>query len=241
MTRWLGMMGACAALLVAAPMGASAQDGGGGFPILLSGGLKAGGGGNYLGEPSNRPAVSLPFDDGAGGWGAGVGPYVQGAILDGLLSLELGLIVDWGYNWSQYTLGQTDYELGWDFTTMRIPIMFEVGTPGEGTRLSLGTGPELAVGMGAKGKVDGANMSQRFPATGEGGTHWAFNLGIEAPFKMLRLSFDVHYTLNLDSVKDYRERVAFVGNSGIPVSVLAKHDMDLRLLLGVAYDYELSL
>lgn len=214
------------------------------FPILLTGGLKFGGGGNYLSTPTNRPLTPQPFDDGAGGWGAAIGPYVQGTILDGLLSLETGFIFDWGYNWSKFTLNNTDYEFGFEFSTLRIPLMLELGTPGEGTRLSVGTGPEFAIGRGSKGRVDpGVPPTQytSFPAHGEGGTLWAFNVGAEVPFKMLRITFDIHYTMNLDSQSDYAKRVGLSPGGGLTPDVLAKHDMDLRLLLGVGYDYTIGL
>lgn len=206
----------------------------------LTAGAKLGVGGNYLGAPDDPPAGgSLPFDDGVGGWGLGGGIFSEVRFFNGHLGAELDLLIDSSHNWSKLSIGNTlDYKLGWSATDLRMPVLVNVGTSNEKTRLAFGTGPEFVFALGAKPTSEvtsGPNVPfNAFDAKTKTHVNWAFNLGLAAPVGRVKLTFDIRFTLNLNSQSKYADRWD-ISPGGTP-SVVAMHRMDLRLLLGVAYD-----
>lgn len=207
-------------------------------PLAL--GVKLGAGGNMLLEPDDKASVPVgAFDDGVGGYGITGGFYAELRLLDGLLAVESGLMFDTVNNWSQLDLFGVEYELGWTSNSLRIPLLVSVGTPGSGTRVSLGTGFELVLPLGASQQFSvergsgGAGGSLLTGAETETQGNWLVNLGLASPVGPLRLSFDVRFALNLSPPSNYADRY----DSG---TVLAEHGMDLRLLLGLAYELELG-
>lgn len=209
-------------------------DGGGAgkSPVAVTVGVKFGVGGNYLPAPDKPAGASYFFDDGVGGVGFGGGFYSQARVLDGLLGLELGFIFDSSNNWSKYTLNGNDFEPAWTTLEMRMPLLFSVGTPGEGTRVSFGTGPEFAFPLSASTEAPGP-----FPTTGTVATethvNWLINLGLAVPVSVVKVSFDLRFGYNLGLPSNNYERAS----GSVPsYYVLAEHALDLRLLLGVGYD-----
>lgn len=199
---------------------------------------KLGGGGNYLPPPSEKPPFAAPFDDGVGGYGIAGGVAVDVRLLRGLLGVETGFIVDALKNWSKYEpTGNAGPELslGWSSTDLRVPLLLSVGTPGEGTRLSFGTGPEFVVPMGTdfELEIERAGFFQdamyRYEVEAETHVNWLFNFGLASPVGPVRVTFDLRFALNLAVPDTYAERV-FNG------ALVTQHSMDLRLLLGVGYD-----
>jgi len=212
------------------------------FPLRLLVALKGGGGGNYQNVPDQPPPSSRPFDDGAGGWGAMLGVTVQATAFKGLLGLEMGLLYDWGHTWSKFTFNNADTEWGYEFSTMRFPLLLEVGTPGEGSRLSFGTGPEFAFGGDAEVVAtsdDFGGVNDTRATGGQGSTFWIFNLGAELGVEdYLAVTFDIHYAMNLDAESVYVDRF---DNPNDPFTLQAKNDHELRLMLGVGYVHDLAL
>ena len=220
-----------AAILANAP--ARAEE----SPYQLTVGAKLGAGGNFLGAPDDPPAGTLPFDDGVGGWGIGGGIFSEARFLNGHLGAEIGLLIDSSHNWSKLTISNAiDYQLGWNATDLRLPVLVNVGTNNEGTRLALGTGPEFAFSLGADATSEvTSGPDVPFPAfDAKGKTHvnWAFNAGLGLPIGRLRLTFDIRFALNLQSPDKYADRYEL----GTPPSVIALHRMDLRFLIGLGYD-----
>jgi hypothetical protein len=206
-------------------------------PYQVTVGGKLGVGGNFLGAPSDPPAGTLPFDDGVGGWGIGGGVFGEARFFKGHLGAEIGLLFDSVHNWSKLTVGNAiDYRLGWTGTDLRLPILVNAGTSNEGTRLAFGTGPEFVFPLGYEpvSEVDsGPNIPfAAFDAKGKTHVNWVFNAGLAAPIGPVKLTFDIRFTLNLQNLDQYADRYEL----GAPPSVVAMHKMDLRLLLGVAYD-----
>lgn len=204
----------------------------------LTVGGKLGVGGNFLPAPDDPPAGgSQPFDDGVGGWGIGGGIFSEVRFFDGHLGAELDLLIDSSHNWSKLTINNAiDYRLGWAATDLRMPILINAGTSNKGTRLAFGTGPEFVFALGADGKSEvtsGPNIPfPNFDAKGKTHTNWAFNAGMGLPIGPVRLTFDIRFALNLQSQSKYADRF----ENTLPPSVVAMHRMDLRLLIGVAYD-----
>lgn len=205
-----------------------------GFPLRILGSLKAGGGGSYQTKPTRGLGAvgSQPLDDGAGGWAAIIGVTVQATILEGLVGLQIGLLNDWGYSWSEYSVGNTDTEWGYEYSTWRFPLLLQLGTPGKGNRVSIGTGPEFAFGGDATVIAESTNggLNMTIPAIDQGGTFWVFNLGAELDVaQVLVLNFDIHYAMNLGTDDDYHTPFA---------DFPAKNDHELRLMLGLGYAYD---
>jgi hypothetical protein len=207
----------------------------------LTAGAKLGAGGNYLGKPDDPPAGgSLPFDDGVGGWGLGGGIFSEVRFFNGHLGAELDLLIDSSHNWSKLSVGNTvDYKLGWSATDLRMPILVNAGTSNEGTRVAFGTGPEFVFALGAKPTSEvtsGPNVPfPDFDAKAKTHVNWAFNLGLAAPVGRLKLTFDVRFALNLNKQAKYADRWDLASLTS-PPSVVAMTRMDLRLLVGIAYD-----
>lgn len=212
------------------------------FPVRLLATFKGGGGGNYQNVPDQPPVGARPFDDGAGGWGAIVGVTVQATVFKGLLGLEMGLLYDWGHTWSKFTFNNADTEWGYEFSTMRFPLLLEIGTPGEGSRLAFGTGPEFGFGGDAKVVAtsdDVGGVNNTASTGGQGSTFWVFNLGAELAVEdFLAVTFDIHYAMNLDAESVYNDRF---DNPNDPFTLQAKNDHELRLMLGIGYVYDLEI
>jgi hypothetical protein len=225
---------ACALVLAASVANAPAQAEDRAYQVTVGG--KLGVGGNFLGAPEDPPAGNPFFDDGVGGWGIGGGIFGEARFLDGHLGAEIGLLFDSVHNWSKLTVNNAiDYRLGWTGTDLRLPILINGGTSNEGTRLAFGTGPEFVFPLGYEpiSEVDSGPNIPFAAFTTEGKTHvnWVFNAGLAAPVGPVKLTFDIRFALNLQNLDQYADRVEYT-----PLGVTAMHRMDLRLLLGVAYD-----
>lgn len=197
---------------------------------------KAGAGANYLPAPSGTPMIAGPFDDGVGGYGIAGGLAVDARLFKGLLGVESGLIIDAVTDWSKYEPAGNagpELSLGWSTTELRIPLLVSVGTPGDGTRLSFGTGPEFVVPLSATYEIEVERgvfgSGYNFDAESETHVNWLVNLGIASPLGPLRATFDVRFAYNLGVPDTYAERL----NGG---QVKTLHAMDLRLLVGLGYD-----
>lgn len=215
----------------------SAESEGSGV-LWLAAMLKVGGGGNLLPAPDNAPAFAQPFDDGVGGYAFTIGPVVELRMLRGLLGFQTGLIFDFVTNLSQLDINSVEYTIGWSGTDLRVPFLFQVGTPGEGTRLYFTTGPELVAGLSASptvevdppvplGGVVSVNTATR--------ANWVVGLGLATPISVLRLGFDIQFAYTLGVPSTYVERVSV----GIPGgwTTDAQTAMDLRLLFNIGYDF----
>lgn len=213
-----------------APESDGASDSG----MALAFGLKIGGGGNLLPTPDPAP-MGLPFDDGVGGYAFTVGGYAELRILDGLVGFQTGLLFDFVTNLSELSTPTGDQTWGWSATDLRVPILVQIGTPGEGTRLYATTGPEVVLGMSAERTSDTFG-----PLAVQSDTHanWLVGIGLASPISVLRLSFDIQFAYNLGAKGTYAERVSGSAPFGT-LSVQGQHAMDLRLLIGAAYGLSL--
>ena len=207
--------------------------------MALSFGLKIGGGGNLLTTPDNPPAFTSPFDDGAGGYAFTVGPFAELRILDGLLGFQTGLIFDFVTNLSNIDRNGFDETWGWSSMDLRIPLLVQIGTPGEGTRLYAQTGPELVIGLSADRTSDTPATPVLIMNTVTR-PNWLFGLGLASPLGPVRLSFDIQFAMNLAIDPAYADRVDF--GLAVPPTIAtdAQHNMDLRLLIGAAYNLPLG-
>ena len=199
-------------------------------PVHVSVGAKLGVGGNYLAAPDNPLMQSGYFDDGAGGFGIGGGIFGEARFLNGHLGAELGFIFDSSSNTSKYTFNGNDVNPGWSALDMRMPVLINAGTSDESLRLAIGTGPEFAFPLSASGNVSSSAGDVSIPSRTQTHVNWLINLGLAAPLGPVKLSFDIRFAYNLGMPSNYADRY------NLTTGVLAQHQMDLRLLFGVAYD-----
>ena len=200
-------------------------------PVHVTAGAKLGVGGNYLSSPSPKPTASLPFDDGVGGFGVGGGIFGEARFLDGHIGAELGFIFDSSTNWSKYTVNGTDFNPGWSALDLRMPVLINAGTSDAGTRVAVGTGPEFAFPLSASGEITGGGVNRTLTTNTSTHVNWLVNLGLSTPVGPVKVTFDVRFAYNLATPTTYAERYNVVSFTVVP-----QHEMDLRLLIGVAYD-----
>ena len=216
----------------------------------LSAGAKGGVGGNYLSPPDDAPAWALVYDDGAGGVGGGGGLYAEFRILWGHLGLELDVLFEANKNWSNIEFNnvvKTDWITR--FSTVRIPLLLEGSVENDLVRGSLGIGPEFVVDTRASTDievtegaqyVDDATMDAaraNFRAVEQTDTFLCLGVGIAFKVWRLAISLDIRYAYNVGQPKEYLDRMSFAGTGADTITTaIASSTMDLRLLLGIAYE-----
>jgi hypothetical protein len=188
---------------------ANPQEGDGDTPFFgESLGVKGCFGGNFVTNPDNAPAWALIYDDGAGGIGGGGGLYTEFRILKGHLGLEFDLIFEKNKNWSSITFSNV-VETDWIFTFNAV-------------------------------RVDENELQasrNRFTASKQTDTYICFGLGLAIKVWKLAITIDMRYAYNLTQPSEYDDRVKYSGSTTEPdVETIASNSMDLRILLGVAYE-----
>jgi hypothetical protein len=214
-------------------------------------GVKGGVGGNFLSEPDDPPPYTAPYDDGAGGVGGGVGGYVEFRALWGHLGLELGVLWNRNKNWCNieyFNVLETDWITRFD--TVRVPLLLEGSVENELVRGSLGIGPEFVVGKGSSTEIEVTDspagfddsdldaVRSEFRARDQADTFLCLGVGIAFKVWKLAISLDIRYAYNPQQPKAYDDRVQIdpMGNDLYRVTTIASNTMDLRILLGVAYE-----
>lgn len=244
-----------AAALVAAGGAAGAAEGGGGAPAKpffgVSAGLKGGIGGNYLTEPEDvYPPGAILYDDGAGGFGGGGGLYAEFRLLWGHLGLELDVLFEGNKNWSEVEFSNVvDTDWIYRFQTVRLPLLLEGSVENDLMRGSLGLGPEFVVGTKSGTDIqvtDGgeyveegavAALEEGFRSKDQTDTFLCVGVGMAFKVWKLAISLDLRYAYNLTQPKDYQDRTALEpAGDGFTAEVVASSTMDLRILLGIAYE-----
>ncbi|MCK9463713.1 MAG: hypothetical protein M0R80_29185 [Proteobacteria bacterium] len=216
----------------------------------LDAGAKGGVGGNYLTPPDDVPTGAILYDDGAGGVGGGGGLYVEFRALWGHLGLELDVLFEANKNWSNIefnNLVKTDWITR--FNTVRIPLLLEGSVENDLMRGSLGIGPEFVVGTKASTDIevtDGAQyvddadldrVRAHFRAKEQTDTFLCIGVGLAFKVWRLAISLDIRYAYNVGQPKEYLDRMSFEGTGDDAVTTaIASSTMDLRLLLGIAYE-----
>jgi opacity protein-like surface antigen len=208
----------------------------------LDAGVKGGVGGNYLSDPDDVPLGALVYDDGAGGVGGGGGLYAEFRILWGHLGLELDVLFEANKNWSNIEFNnvvKTDWI--YRFSTVRVPLLLEGSVENDLVRGSLGIGPEFVVGTKASTDIEVTEGAQyvdeptmtaaraNFRAKEQTDTFLCIGVGLAFKVWRLAISLDIRYA--------YNAGMSFTGTGADTVTTaIASSTMDLRLLLGIAYE-----
>jgi hypothetical protein len=227
----------------------------------LDAGVKGGVGGNFLSNPDPKPMVSglavegVPYEDGAGGLGGGGGLYAEFRILWGHLGLELDVLFEANKNWCDIDYNfpgvSAPLKTSWitRFSTVRVPLLLEGSVENDLVRGSLGIGPEFVIDRKSSTEIEVTDAPAGFSDASLDPLRASFRarnqtdtflcLGVGLAFKVWRLaiSLDIRYAYNAGQPKDYDTRTRPDYTATTPsFSPIASSTMDLRLLLGVAYE-----
>jgi hypothetical protein len=249
----------------------------------LTGGVKAGGGGDVWTTPSRRTfqyqradgafdAYSIPiFDESRAGYNYSIGVYAEMRVLRHI-GLEVGLFftrhtmmedTDWSYTEIDLNTGQRDSyrtttEQKLVFTSFHIPIIFKGVLPlaGDRLRLSLGLGPEIAIGSYAFAtfrhkKGDALPLAGDRSAFRDLGartqvdTYLAILLGADVKAGDFRIPIDIKFAYNFAQPENYYDRIEYdsLPSDSDPsarpeVGVFnARNTLYFQLTVGVAFDF----
>lgn len=208
-------------------------------------------GGNYLTDPKDAPSWAPIFEDGAGGIGGGGGLYAEFRVLEGHLGLEFDVLFESNKNWASMEYNNVvDTDWITRFKTVRMPLLVEGSLEGDRTRVSLGVGPEFVVGIAASTDIevtegsqyvqssDLATMKDNFHGKKQTDTFLCAGLGLAFKVWKLAITLDLRYSYNLTQPDKYTDRVSVEQVSGdlYSISTIASSTMDMRILLGIAYE-----
>jgi hypothetical protein len=239
---------ACAlvAALSLSPLAAGAQETGKEPFFGLSLGVKGGGGGNYVTKPDSVPATydSAPFADGGGGWGAGGGLYTELRVFGHYLGLEIDLLFDHTKNWCNIEYNDVvkmDYI--YSFTAVRVPFLIKGSLESGMTRFSLGLGPEISAGFGVARDVEITKGAQYVPSlapilaaySASAQTDVLLDVDLGAAFRVapIAITLDIRFAYNLTQPTNFDDRISITGSG---LDTMASSTLDLRILVGVAYE-----
>lgn len=245
-------------------------------------GVKFGGGGTLWDEPDNVPQKPdgqslLPvFEETRGGYTMSAGYFLQGIFFEHL-GLEVGFHfvqhtlleqIDWTFtevtpNNVVTRVAESDTELS--FTAFHVPILVKAVIPAGTTRVSLGVGPEFAIGSWSKTKFDitktdeplGPNGEELLPGARrvfknvnsklEDSVYLTVNFGVEVVAGDFIIPVDIHWSYNFSQEKRYLERALFAEDE-IPsptnpdpeptsVTLKTRDTMYGGIRIGIAYQF----
>ena len=216
-------------------------------------GVKGGVGGNFLSKPGAPPPDPAPYNDGAGGLGGGAGLYTEFRALWGHLGLEFDVLFEANKNWCNIEYGNV-VKADWitRFKTVRIPLLLEGSVENELMRGSLGIGPEFVIaretstdieiteGSSDEAQATADQWKSVFSATAKTDTFLCIGVGMAFKVWRLAISLDIRYAYNGSQKKAFDDRGAaeydLDNNTYAQVVTVGSSSMDLRILLGIAYE-----
>lgn len=253
----------------------------------ISAGIKAGAGLEIWTEPSGT-TVELPgtgevfdipfFDEARAGFNSTIGLFMEMRFVR-YLGLEVGLFItrhkiledtDWTYTEVDQGTGRIDRfstktEQELVFTSYHVPVIVKGILPvGDAVRLSLGIGPEFAIGSYAYAtfkKVSGDDLRGAraqftdLQAESQTDTYLALQFGVDIKAGPFRVPIDLRWAYNLSQPDGYYDRITYFvpdpnrpnekirWQPGDPAehptsgTIKARNSMYLQLLVGVAFDY----
>jgi hypothetical protein len=262
-------------------------------PARLVMGVKFGGGGalwdqpdetvlsTFRRDPSSAPeAFGVPiFNETRGGYTLASGFFLEGIFFEHL-GLELGMhfvqhnlleTIEWTYTETTITNGtpsvvsfRADSEQTLKWTAVHIPLMLKAVVPTGSTRVSLGVGPEFALGSWGRstfritdGGVGDGSGGTELPGTRKAlrgvdyrlrdSVYLAVAFGVQIQAGDFIVPIDLHWGYNLSQPRAYRERVA-IDDATIPtdltpnvhptsVELQTRDTMYGGLRLGLAYQF----
>ena len=212
-------------------------------------------GGDLWTQPSDRPPGdwdAVPFGDTAGGWNLGGGLLFEARFVKHI-GLEIDLLFDHHddmydieYFVGSISVGELRYHMR--FMDVRLPIIFKAVFETPAMRFSLGLGPEIVWSKHSRMSIETLDGqitdAQRQAILGlldvkdQGDVFLCVELGFEFKVKMLSIPLKLRYSYNFGQPEDWDDRV---NPTYVPpdwqVNLPGSQTMDLRILLGLQYDF----
>jgi hypothetical protein len=188
----------------------------------------------------------VPFHDMAGGYGLGGGLFFEARFIK-FIGLELGLLFEANRMWYdiEYTVGGFTAEMRYKmkYTAVRIPILVKGVFETRVMRVSLGLGPEIVLTRGDDGVVeelsdhgiDTSGYESLFGTKPQSDVFLCASIGFAFKVWKLSIPLNIRYSHNLTQPDGYKQRVGDVVAGDYDYT--ASQSMDLRLQLGLAYDF----
>lgn len=190
------------------------------------------------------PGVAIPFNDTAGGVGVGGGMFFEARFIK-YIGLEIGLLFEHNRQWFDidYNSGAAELRYLMRYTNVRLPILVKGVIETSRMRVSLGLGPEFVFSRGDKsdieelqGNVTNLNdLRALFHTKQQNDVFLCVALGFAFKVWKLSIPFNIRYSHNFTQPKPYEKRIGDVLAG--EYDLVASQSMDLRLMLGVAYDF----
>jgi hypothetical protein len=194
-----------------------------------------------------EPYVSaVPFHDTSGGYGIGGGVFFEARFIK-YIGLELDLLFEGNRMWYdiEYNiagiLAELRYNLG--YTTIRMPILVKGVFETKVMRVSIGLGPEFVFTRGDDMDIEeltdhGADLGPleaQYQTSPQNDTFLCVALGFAFKVWKLSIPLNIRYSHNMTQPDGWRQRLGDLDRD--ERDYVASHSMDLRLQLGVAYDF----
>jgi hypothetical protein len=206
-------------------------------------------GGDIWTKPeSNYNLDGIPFGDTAGGYGVGGGVFFEARFIR-YIGLEWDVLFEYNNQWYSinYNNGAAELKYSINYVNYRLPFLVKAVIPAGIVRFSIGLGPEFVFSRGSgtdivatSGQVlNLEDIKGKFHSEGQNDVYLSVALGFA--FKVWRLSIplNLRYAYNLTQPKKFEDRMQPV-LSGVyldSATLVASETMDLRLMIGLAYDF----
>jgi hypothetical protein len=188
----------------------------------------------------------VPFGDMSGGYGVGGGLFFEARFIK-YIGLELDLLFEGNRMWYDIELSSgpstAEFRFNLKYTAIRIPILVKGVFETESMRVSLGLGPEFVFTRGDRFEIEelsdwGADLTaleNQYETVSQNDVFLCVAVGFAFKVKMLSIPLNIRYSHNFSQPDGYQDRMGDL--MAAERRYTASHSMDLRIQLGLAYDF----
>jgi hypothetical protein len=240
MNRILLVIALSASALAAGPAHAKLKIFSGSAGVLITAG------GDLWTKPEQSGSISLddavPFSDTAGGYGVGGGIFFEARFIR-YLGLELDLLFEHNDQWYEVEVSGTnaDVKFHLKYLDIRLPILVKAVIPTSAMRFSIGLGPELVFSRNARAEEErsGAAFPGNFSTREQTDVFLCTAIGFAIKVWKLSIPLNLRFAYNTTQPKKAEKRLDYEisGGSISSINPTASQTMDLRLMIGLAYDF----
>jgi len=204
-------------------------------------------GGDMWTEPDAPISLdSVPFGDVSGGYGVGGGVFFEARLIK-YIGLELDLLFEGNRMWYDidYNIAGLEAELRYNlkYTVIRMPLLVKGVLETNAMRVSIGLGPEFVFTRGDRFEIEelsdwGADLTaieNQYHTVSQNDVFLCVAIGFAFKVKMLSIPLNIRYSHNFTQPEDYQDRIGDIGAGEHRYT--ASQSMDLRIQLGLAYDF----
>jgi hypothetical protein len=185
----------------------------------------------------------IPFGDTAGGLGLGGGVFFEARFIK-WIGVEIGLLFEHDHQWYSIEvnggIAEAKYHLR--YMLVRLPLLFKGVFDTPSMRVSIGIGPEFVFSRNARTDVEDLKnnitnidtLKRNFGAQQQNDINLLVAIGFAFKVKMFSIPFNIRYAFNGTQPDGYTERL---DPDGAAQNIVASASHDLRLMVGLAYDF----